>query len=67
MRSLLRPPVELVAMPPRSTVDEPPVRADDPPVFMSRQWRAEAWEREREREMRAAGHHPEIALRRRSS
>jgi hypothetical protein len=34
---------------------------------MSRQWRAEAWERERERELRAVDRRPEIALRRRSN
>ena len=40
---------------------------DEPPRFASRNWRAEAWERERERELRAVEHRPDIAARRRSS
>jgi hypothetical protein len=32
-----------------------------------RNWRAEAWERERERELRAIENRPDIAARRRSS
>jgi hypothetical protein len=38
---------------------------DEPPRFSSRNWRAEAWERERE--LRAIEHRPDIAARRRSS
>jgi hypothetical protein len=60
-------PVELVTMPSRPPLNQQPRRPDDPPVFMSRQWRAEAWEREREREMRALEDRPDIGLRRRSS
>ena len=70
IRPILKPPVELVSMParlPATHVDEPLSRAEETPVFMSRQWRAEAWERERERETRAAEHRSEIALRRRSN
>jgi hypothetical protein len=70
IRPVLKPPVELVSMParfPAAHVDEPLSRAEETPVFMSRQWRAEAWERERERETRAAEHRSEIALRRRSN
>lgn len=37
----------------------------EPPRFASRSWRAEAWERERERELRAAENHSGIAPRRR--
>ncbi len=37
----------------------------DPPRYASRSWRAEAWEREREREQRAAENHPGISARRR--
>ena len=37
---------------------------DEPPHFASRNWRAEAWERERERELRAVEHRPDIARRR---
>ena len=67
MRPLFRPPVELVAMPLRQPANEPAPRSEEPPIYMSRQWRAEAWEREREREMHAAERLPQIALRRRSS
>ena len=69
IRPVLKPPVELVSLPamlPVARVDEPLSRAEESPVFMSRQWRAEAWERERERETRAAEHRSEITLRRRS-
>ena len=40
---------------------------DDPPRFASRNWRAEAWERERERELRAVDRRPDIARRRSSA
>jgi hypothetical protein len=39
----------------------------DPPQYGSLSWHAEAWQRERERELRASENHPEIAERRRSS
>lgn len=71
IRPVLKPTVELVSMsarlPARPPAEEPLPRTEEPPVFRSRQWRAEAWEREREREMRAAEHRSEIALRRRSN
>jgi len=67
MRPLLRSAVELVAVPGRPAVKDPKVKESEPPVYMSRQWRAEAWEREREREQRAAERKPEMTLRRRSS
>ena len=35
--------------------------------YASRRWHAEAWERERERELRATENHPDIAARRRTS
>jgi hypothetical protein len=38
--------------------------ADDPPGYSSRNWRAEAWERERERELRAAERRSEVPARR---
>lgn len=58
---------ELVTMPGRQHAETfvPPV--DEPPRYASRNWRAEAWERERERELRAIEHRPDIAARRRSS
>jgi hypothetical protein len=67
MRTVTKPLVELVAMPARPPASEPLPRAEETPVYMSRQWRAEAWEREREREMRSAERLPQIALRRRSN
>lgn len=38
--------------------------SDDAPNYSSRRWRAEAWERERNRELHALDRHPEIARRR---
>lgn len=37
---------------------------DDAPAYSSRRWRAEAWERERNRELRAVERHPDILRRR---
>jgi hypothetical protein len=65
IRTELKPKVELV-LPARPHVEEAE-RSEEAPVFMSRQWRAAAWEREREREMRSSERHTDIALRRRSS
>lgn len=67
MRPLLRSAVELVAVPARALPKEPLPKESDLPAYMSRQWRAEAWEREREREQRASERKPEMTLRRRSS
>jgi hypothetical protein len=67
LRPLLKSAAELVAVPPRPLPRDPVDRPDEPPLYMSRQWRAEAWERERERELRAVDRRPEIALRRRSN
>jgi hypothetical protein len=60
----LRPTAELVAMPGRHAVEEP-VIPDEPPRYASRNWRAEAWDRERERELRAV-ERPRDTARRRS-
>ena len=60
-----RAPAELVAMPGRQQTDLTPV-PDEAPRFTSRNWRAEAWDRERERELRAVERKPGIASRRRS-
>ena len=49
----IRPQAELVTLPARAHADAPVVPADESPRFASRNWRAEAWERERERELRA--------------
>lgn len=54
-RSALRVPAELVAMPVRIQPEQPAPLTEEPPRSASRNWRAEAWERERERELRAVG------------
>jgi len=56
---------EVLTMPAR-TPKISPVPADTL-RYASRRWRAEAWQRERERELRAIENRPEIAARRRSS
>jgi len=53
-------------MPGRPQLEDSAPQPDEPPRFASRNWRAEAWDREREREMRAVGHRPENPARRRS-
>ncbi len=62
----LRPQVELVPMPPRPAVEEPEALPAEQPRYTSRNWRAEAWDRERERELRAVERRPDISPRRRS-
>jgi hypothetical protein len=57
---------ELVTMPSRPYSEDPPPPREEKPRS-ARNWRAEAWEREREREMRAIENRPDIAERRRSS
>lgn len=57
----------VVAMPARPVSIAPapaPVSVDEAPDFSSRRWRAEAWERERNRELRAVERHPDILRRR---
>ena len=61
-----RPQTGIVTMPARPH-PEPFVPPLDEPRYASRNWRAEAWDRERERELRAIEHRPDIAARRRSS
>jgi hypothetical protein len=56
--------MELVVLPTRPRPDEPAAPDVEPPRFASRNWRAEAWEREREREMRAGERRPGLARRR---
>jgi len=65
-RPPLRAQPELVTMPGRPPVEEPLLAPGEPPPFASRNWRADAWERERERQMRAVDRHPDRASRRRS-
>ena len=57
---------ELVAMPGRIQGEEPSLAPDEPPRYASRNWRAEAWDRERERELRAIERRPDRVVRRRS-
>ena len=63
-----KPAAELVTTSPRSDSTESFVPSegfipDEPPRYASRNWRAEAWERERERELRAVERRPDIARR----
>jgi len=64
---LHRPQPELVTMPSRQPSHEFPPLPADTLRYASRRWHAEAWERERERELRAIENHPDIAARRRTS
>lgn len=61
-------PASIVALQPRLVTDAPPVaippHSEDAPDYTSRRWRAEAWERERNRESRGADRHSEAARRR---
>ncbi len=54
----IRPQAELVTIPARAHVDAVVPAVDEPARFASRNWRAEAWERERERESRAKEREP---------
>jgi hypothetical protein len=56
----------LVTTPPRPRTDYVPT-VEETPRYTSRNWRAEAWERERERELRAIDNRPDIAARRASN
>ncbi|MDR3792770.1 MAG: hypothetical protein P4L03_05240 [Terracidiphilus sp.] len=64
--SPFKPQTELAAVPARPRTEEFVAPPPEPPRFASRNWRAEAWERERERELRAVERRPEVAARRRS-
>jgi hypothetical protein len=63
--SVVSMPTRLVSSEPRP-VSTPPV-IEQPSTYSSRHLRAEAWEREREREMRALERRPDLARRRKSS
>jgi hypothetical protein len=65
-RPSLRPSAELVAMPGRLPAVESATVPDDSPRYSSRNWRAEAWDRERERELRSVERRPDTSPRRRS-
>ena len=62
-----RPPPEILTMPSRPHPENYAPAPGDAPRFNSRNWRAEAWERERERELRALEDRPEVPARRRSN
>ena len=62
----LRPQPELVAPPARIKVEEPAQAPEDTPRFASRNRRAEAWDRERERTLRPIDRRPGTLARRRS-
>jgi len=62
-----RPLPEIVTMPSRTYPKEIPPLPADTLRYASRRWHAEAWEREREREMRAAANQPDTDARRRTS
>jgi hypothetical protein len=61
----LRASAGLVAIPGRPQSGEPGAQ-EEAPRYASRNWRAEAWDRERERELRAVERPPEADVRRRS-
>jgi hypothetical protein len=66
VRPPLRKPVELVPMPARVHTAEAATVADEPPRYASRNWRAEAWDRERVRAARAGERRPILTALRRS-
>jgi hypothetical protein len=66
-KPVYRPLPEIVTMPPRPQLQDFPPLPADTLRYASRRWHAEAWERERERELRATENHPDIAARRRTS
>jgi hypothetical protein len=60
---VIRPGAELVTMPGKPEVLEHPAQLDEAPVYGSRNWRVEAWEREREREQRESERKPDLVAR----
>ena len=66
-RSPLRMPMEILPTPSKPRIEEPPQILEEPARIASRNWRAEAWEREREREQRAGRQQGVAALRRTSA
>jgi hypothetical protein len=61
-----RAPAEVVALPSRVKAEEPARAPEDIPRFAARTRRAEAWDRERERTLRAVDRRPGILARRRT-
>ena len=62
-----RPQPELLTMQAKPRLESLVPSPEEPPHIASRNWRAEAWERERARELRAVEGRPDIAALRRSS
>jgi hypothetical protein len=60
-----RPQPEVVTMPSRPQIENLTLIPSELPRFASRSWHAEAWERERARELRATENRSDIAARRR--
>jgi hypothetical protein len=58
---------EIVTMPPRPFAMDPSPAPADTSRYASRRWHAEAWERERERELRSIANHADIAAKHRTS
>jgi len=61
----IRMPIELVATPPKPSTNAALVLPEEPPRYASRNWRAAAWEREREREQRSVERRPGTSARHR--
>jgi hypothetical protein len=66
-RPALRPVAELVPATPRPRAEESDAPPPADPAYSTRNWRVEAWKRERERESRSGDRRPSIASRRRFS
>ncbi len=64
---MLRSQSDVVTMPLRPQPEDLTPISAEPPRRTSRNWHAEAWERERERELHAIENRPDIAARRRSN
>jgi hypothetical protein len=66
-RPAIRALAELVAVSTRPQAEAPAPVMDEPPAYASHNWRAEAWNREREREMHSAERRPNLVGRLRSN
>jgi hypothetical protein len=67
MRPVLKPAAELLSMEGRIQTSAMSPLPEESARFASRNWRAEAWDRERERELRAVERRPDLVARRRSN
>ncbi|MDR3728018.1 MAG: hypothetical protein P4K86_13340 [Terracidiphilus sp.] len=65
MRPVLKPAAELLSMEGRIQTGTSAPLPEESARFASRNWRAEAWDRERERELRTVERRPDTAVRRR--